>query len=66
MTEEAGPVTKELTRTASEGRDPDFVAQIKSQLLEMPELSDDRVPFSGVTSTASRRLTSLRKTVVET
>ena len=38
-----------------------FVAQIKSQLLEMPELGDEDMSFGGATPTASRRLTSLRK-----
>ncbi|XP_066345454.1 uncharacterized protein [Miscanthus floridulus] len=40
---------------------PDVVAQIKSHLLEIPDLGDDSVSFGGATPLASRKLSAFKK-----
>lgn len=53
-------------KATSVDANPDIVAQIKSQLLVMPELGDDSVSFGGTLSLTSRKLSGLRKKVTET
>jgi len=40
---------------------PDVVAQIKSHLLETPDLGDDSVSFGGAIPLASRKLSAFKK-----
>lgn len=65
-TEKVEPTTQEALETMSTESRPDVVAQIKGQLLEMPELGDDSVAFRSVPLPTSRRLTSLRQWTAET
>jgi hypothetical protein len=47
LTEEAEPTTREPLGTTSTEANLDVVAQIKSSLLEMPELVDDNMSFGN-------------------
>ena len=60
LIEEAEPTTRETLETMSTKANLDVVAQIKSSLLEMPELGDDNMSFRN-----RRSVTSLRKSTVE-